>query len=420
MAEPRTWRWRRIRPVAVALTSFAAILASSCSSTPGAGSSVASSPVAVSTAPTAAVTAAQSPSGTGSVTADAAGSCPAIDTPDTATAAGWLGYLAAHPGDIGLVVNDGRGTIVEYRQDDPAPAASAAKVVHLTAYARAIDGGTLDPDEPVRVADWEAWYLPGLDGGAHPQALQALGVPNDGFRSTDPNATVRWDDMVTAMIRFSDNAAPDLLRERLGDEALLAVATEVGWPGSDLPTYLGSQILMLRPELAPDVSLAERSATEWGLAKRYAGEPAFAAEIQSLTPPPLAEQLALADATAVATPAALERLHRTVSEGASGAAPPGAVRAREQLEWNPPPEGTLGLGIKGGALPGVITEGLTIRRTDGSTASAVLMVRGMPEAAWTAALQSFAHQELLAAAMQDRTVLHRLSCAVDQGSTIPR
>jgi hypothetical protein len=39
---------------------------------------------------------------------------------------------------------------------------------------------------------------------------------------------------------------------------------------------------------------------------------------------------------------------------------------------------------------------------------------------WTTGLTSFAHQELLLAAMQDPAILDRLSNAVGAGSTIPR
>ena len=50
------------------------------------------------------------------------------------------------------------------------------------------------------------------------------GWPNDGVQAGDPAGTVRLDDVVTAMIQFSDNAAADFLRDLLGDDALVAAA----------------------------------------------------------------------------------------------------------------------------------------------------------------------------------------------------
>lgn len=103
-------------------------------------------------------------------------SCPAPPAADPATAEGWLGWIAAHPGDVALIVDDGRGGRLEHRASDASPSASASKVIHLLAYADAVAAGRLDPEGPVTLAEWEAWYLPGLDGGAHVDALTALGV----------------------------------------------------------------------------------------------------------------------------------------------------------------------------------------------------------------------------------------------------
>jgi hypothetical protein len=51
-----------------------------------------------------------------------------------------------------------------------------------------------------------------------------------------------------------------------------------------------------------------------------------------------------------------------------------------------------------------MAEAMTLRRSDGSTAAGVLLVRRMPVTDWTTGLTSFAHQELLLAAMQDPVV----------------
>ena len=119
--------------------------------------------------------------------------CAPAPAPDTTTADGWLGWIDAHPDDVALAVDDGTGTVVEHRSDEAQPIASAVKVVHLAAYARAVADGSLDPNEAVPVADWERWYLPGTDGGAHEQALARLGVTPDGTAPLDrQRRSNRW------------------------------------------------------------------------------------------------------------------------------------------------------------------------------------------------------------------------------------
>jgi hypothetical protein len=107
---------------------------------------------------------------------------PAPSGVDTVRA--WTGYVAAHRGDVALAVDDGRGTRVVLRPGQQQPLASAAKVVHLAAYGRAVAEGRVHADEQVQVGDWERWYLPGSDGGAHPKALDRAGVRTTGC--------VRW------------------------------------------------------------------------------------------------------------------------------------------------------------------------------------------------------------------------------------
>lgn len=110
--------------------------------------------------------------------------------------------VGSHPDDVAFVVDDGRGRTVAHRAGDTVPLASAIKVVHLAAYARAVASGELDPAEPVPLSKWKRWYLPNTDGGAHPKALQRLGV-------TEPDDTVTLEQMVTAMIQESDIYATD-------------------------------------------------------------------------------------------------------------------------------------------------------------------------------------------------------------------
>lgn len=68
------------------------------------------------------------------------------------------------------------------------------------------------------MALWNAYHLPDTDGGAHEAALNRL----------KPGVTLTLDELVSAMIEES-NAALDLLRDRLGADALHEIAqTPVG------------------------------------------------------------------------------------------------------------------------------------------------------------------------------------------------
>jgi hypothetical protein len=321
--------------------------------------------------------------------------CAAPPSADPTTAEGWLGWLAGHRDDVAVVVRSGDRTTVEHRAGEPQPVASALKVVHLAAWAAAVEEGRLSADQRVRVGEWERWYLPGTDGGAHVAALDRLGVANDGVRALDPAAEVPLSDVVSAMVRESDNAAPDLLRDLVGEDALAAAAADAGLGGAP-PAFLGTFLRLLEPS-GTDPEAA---------ARRYADDPAEAARVQALPLPGPAAQAAWADTTPALPAAGLADLHLALADGD----PPGA---REQLEWQPPPEGLAGLGFKGGSLPGVLAEAVTVRDDDGTTSVGVLLVRGMAVEEWAATLSAgLPHQQLLVGALTDEETAGRLACAL--------
>ncbi len=327
--------------------------------------------------------------------ASSAPTCAAPPAADVTTAEGWLGHLAAHRDDVAVLVRSGEETLVEHRVDEPQPLASALKVVHLAAWAAAVADGRLAADRPVTVGEWERWYLPGTDGGAHPAALTRLGVPNDGVRATDPAARVPLADVVSAMVRESDNAAPDLLRDLLGEDAIAAAADQVGWD-AEVPTFLGTFLRLVDPAVTDPEAAA----------RRYAEDPTEAARVRALPLPDLAAQAAWAQTTTAVSAAVLAELHLALADGD----PPAA---REQLEWQPPPAGLAGVGFKGGALPGVLAEAVTVREEDGTTSVGVLLVRGMAVEDWAATLSSgLPHQQLLLGALTDEEAAGRLACAL--------
>ncbi|SCX58680.1 Beta-lactamase enzyme family protein [Klenkia marina] len=319
--------------------------------------------------------------------------CTASPTPGTTTPEDFLGWLAAHPDDASLVLDD--GDRVEHLGDRARPLASARKVVHLAAWATLVEDGRLAPDASVPVGRWERWYLPGTDGGAHVAALTRLGIATDGVRATDPATPVLVSDVVSAMVQESDNAAPDLLRELLGPEVLAATAADLGWDGAPTGSFLGDLLRVLEPGVDPETA-----------AQRYVDDPAEAARVQALPLPDPAAQTTWAADSVAGTAEGLAAVHAAIGAGALPA-------ARAQLEWQGPPEGYAGLGFKGGSLPGVLTEAIALRTADGEVTVGVLLVEGMAVGEWAGALTSgLPQQQVLLAAMTDPDARAQLECAL--------
>lgn len=312
--------------------------------------------------------------------------CLAAPSPaDLSTPAGWLTWADAHRDQLSLTVDDGRGAHLHHHPHRQRPLASAGKAVHLTAYATAVAEGRLHPDEQVRVGDWERFYVP-VDGGAHSAALQHLGIPTDptGLYAADPEHLVALEQLVDAMIRFSDSAVPDLLRARLGHHALLSAARRGGWHTADIRSFCAEYLFLVLPEHAPPhgTPVPVRRALGDGLERHYSTAPRLRRRVlDQLMQHPLPsypEQCTWGSGTSSATASSLAALHRTLATAPSK--PGGAAEiAREHLERpleDSLPPGVLGIGYKGGSLPGVLTAGLSVRRTDGSTGSGALLAHG--------------------------------------------
>lgn len=292
---------------------------------------------------------------------------------DLTTAPGWRSRVASAPRTVGLVVDDGRGRVVSHEATTPFPLASAVKVVHLTAYARAVMDGRIRPDERVPRADWERWYVPGTDGGAHPDALARLGqLP-----------VYSADQVVSAMIRESDNAAADWLRARLGDDALREAAASGGWEDVDLPWYAGASARFVLSDRVPEgASRAELSGVDARLGRRVADDPAFRTDVarrfaDAAARDPerfLADQQRWTGTTAAASPVQVLGLYRAIATGSV----PGADVAQRQLTYQGPIPRLGTVGFKGGSFVNVLTFGSFVHRDDGTLGYAVVLGRDLP------------------------------------------
>ncbi|AXB44156.1 serine hydrolase [Amycolatopsis albispora] len=289
----------------------------------------------------------------------------------------WLDWMAANRGNVGAMVDDGAGRTLAHRAAEPMVLASAIKIVHLTAYAKAVAEGRLDPAEQIRVGDWDIRHPWVSDGGAHRQALTALGIPCDQFGiAHDPERLVTLNQLAGAMILFSDNAAPDYLRHRLGHRALHEAAASGGWWRPDVRSLQGEVLQLIMPELAGRTPAARRAVGDV-LATKFIRSEQFrrhTAERIPAMPATSDEQWPWTRGHGRGTAAKLAALHRHV-------ATTGGL-ARDHLERplaSRVPPGAVAVGFKGGSLPKTVTMGLTVRWPDGRIGSLALLLTGISD-----------------------------------------
>ncbi|MEM9776402.1 MAG: serine hydrolase, partial [Chloroflexota bacterium] len=140
-------------------------------------------------------------------------------------------YLYANPNDVSVVVFqvDYEGIGYYHNADSPMPLASVNKLIHLVAWAKAVEEGEFSADQIVDRDDLNEWYLRGSDLGAHRDALEEF----DGQNLTQ-------DDVAWMMIRHSSNAAADYFHKLLGQERIEQTAAELGFTNHTAPcTWLG-------------------------------------------------------------------------------------------------------------------------------------------------------------------------------------
>ena len=304
--------------------------------------------------------------------------------------------------------NRSRVSLVAYRLDDPdsaillnpdvpRPLASTVKILVLAGYAEAVDEGRWSPDERVPLADVEAFFLPGTDGGAHDRAVEV-------YRERgwlDASGAVSLRDVVWAMMTVSDNAATDYLLHRLGRERAGALPARLGLGGSDAPLPIGGVFLSWAE--AVDEPLADAA---WELADRLQGDPAFRTARQEN---PMTSEVSLRDqarlgvarsprGTARDYAGLMQRIQRgdLVSDTVS-------ATMRGFLEWpmenEPIRREFTSFGTKGGSLAGVLTEATYAVSRDaasgGVAASRVrLFFEELPLAVWLRLAQAEVRQDV--------------------------
>jgi D-alanyl-D-alanine carboxypeptidase len=165
-----------------------------------------------------------------------------LPIPDTVRPA--LDYLLQNPADVGLVAYrigfESEG--VYLNADAPMPLASVVKLIHLVAYAAAVENGRLDPATWLPVSELERFFLPGSDLRAHPDAIAQL--TERGLVSGDPPA-FPLEELPWMMLRNSSNAATDYLHLLLGQETIENTAIQLGLESQTAPCPFLGQFLTI-------------------------------------------------------------------------------------------------------------------------------------------------------------------------------
>lgn len=172
---------------------------------------------------------------------------------DFASPEDYLEFAACHRRDIALVnysvTPNGEpmpeAPTIFHNEDKLMALASTVKIIHLAAYARAVSEGLLKPNQRIEMGDWQRNYLPGTDGNAHINALYEIGIQYDAYGfAVNQKQEVRLEQMIRAMIKHSDNAAPDWLLERLGEDYFRQTIRLLGMRRQEMPLYqVGFQLL---------------------------------------------------------------------------------------------------------------------------------------------------------------------------------
>jgi beta-lactamase class A len=141
------------------------------------------------------------------------------------------GYVHARP------VDGSRSPAVEVAVDADAPvsAASVIKILVAVAFARKVVAGILDPRERIEV----------------PAPLRMGGSGTAGFADV-PLVSLR--DLALSMMTVSDNAATDLIVDRVGRDAIQGVITDLELSGTRMVRNMGEAARLVAAELGfPDV-----------------------------------------------------------------------------------------------------------------------------------------------------------------------
>jgi beta-lactamase class A len=296
------------------------------------------------------------------------------------------------------------------------PLASTVELQLLLGYSALVARGELSADAPVRVADWERYWLPRTDGGAHSFSLEAL-ESRGAVHGEGANRRVRLDDVVQMMARYSDDAAADYLLGKLGRARADALPVQLGMPEEEPAWPLSGQILSWQnsdlstapAELVKRYGALDRdryAGIAWQLSAALEEPVRGSAERKRLEDDGLSlrlsEQAAL---TRVTSPRGRARAYAQLMARVANGEVEGSELARAALAWplqNPEvKEQFESVGTKPGSLPGLLTSAYYARTKQNKLRVLALFLDELPVAVWLQLMQKFLHQRFELSLLSD-------------------
>ncbi|MGG1615657.1 serine hydrolase [Paenibacillus sp. NRS-1782] len=142
-----------------------------------------------------------------------------------------LRFLEEHPEKASItILRDGK-KLAGREEHRMMPLASTVKTVIAVEYAKQAAAGTINPYERIKLTALERFYLPRLDGGAHPAWLKDMKA-----KGQVKNGMVSLREVAKGMIRYNSNANTEYLMDRLGLEQINQTKTDLGLQDHD-PIY---------------------------------------------------------------------------------------------------------------------------------------------------------------------------------------
>ncbi|MGQ3480733.1 serine hydrolase [Paenibacillus sp. TY11] len=178
------------------------------------------------------------------------------ETMEQDTARRLLHFVEEHPEKASITILRDGEKLAGQEENRMMPLASTVKTVIAVEYVKQAATGKINPDERVKLTSLKRFYLPRLDGGAHPAWLQDMEA-----KGRIKNETVSVRDVVKGMIQFSSNANTEYLMDKLGLEAINRTRANLGLQNHD-PIYPFVSSLLI-----PYERMKESQAKIWNDAK---------------------------------------------------------------------------------------------------------------------------------------------------------
>lgn len=317
-----------------------------------------------------------------------------------------LDYIALNKDNVSLVafeVGDEPNGIY-LNADTLRPLASTVELQVLLGYGALVARGELQPDTTVSLPEWERYWLPRTDGGAHEysvRALEAQGAVNQG--------SVQLEDLALMMARYNDDAAADYLMNLLGRERVDALPMQLGMPDEEPAWPLSGQLMSWQNTTLsePAAELEKRYSAlprrtyadlAWQLAAALEAPERAAKERERLQDDGLTLRLSeQALLTRVTSPRGRARAYAQLMARVATSEVEGAELAREALGWplqNPEvKENFDSVGTKPGSLPGLLTSAYYAQpKGKDKVRVLALFFDKLPMAVWLQLMQKFLHQ----------------------------